>query len=63
MFHQNVRGLFTNYNLIQNLFSNCKKIDVLAVSETHINDFNDNNLICIDGYRWILMIQFLFNVT
>jgi len=54
IFHQNVRGLFTNFNLIQNLFSTCKKIDILTVSETHINGFNDNNdLYQIDGYNFI----------
>ena len=39
IFHQNVRGLFSNRVYISELFENFKGIDVLALSETHITSF------------------------
>ena len=44
IFHQNVRGLLTNIDKVKILFRGFKSIDILTLSETHINNntYNDN---------------------
>ena len=54
IFHQNVRGLFTNFTFLQKLFKECKNIYILSLSETHINGYNNNNeLYQIHGYDFV----------
>ena len=57
MFHQNVRGLFSNFVNVQELLDRGNRMDILSVSETHIiiNDGYDDNdtLYTVDGYRFI----------
>ena len=56
IFHQNIRGIFTNFTKLEHLLDQCKGIDVLSLSETHIktNTFNDNeNLYKIRGYHFV----------
>ena len=51
MFHQNVRGLFSNFVHIQNVFHECKNIDILSLSETHVTGYNNiNDLYKIDDF-------------
>ena len=52
--HQNVRGLFSNFVHIQNLFHECKNIDILSLSETHVTGYNNiNDLYKIDGFEFV----------
>ena len=37
IFHHNIRGLFNNIENVTELFSRYKHIDILTLSETHIN--------------------------
>ena len=54
MFHQNVRGLFSNFVHIQNLFHECKNIDILSLSETHVTRYNNiNDLYKIDDFEFV----------
>ena len=43
IFHENVRGLFTNIDKVKILFREFENIDILTQSETHINDDTYNN--------------------
>ena len=56
MFHQNVRGLFSNFVNIQELLNRSNRMDILSLSEIHIteggHDDNDS-LFAVDGYRFI----------
>ena len=56
IFHQNIRGLLTNFNKIQSFFCLYKNIDILTLSETHIlsQGYNDDDsLYQILGYKFI----------
>ena len=56
MLHQNVRGLFTNLQSVQEILHDFETIDILTLSETHINTntFNDeDNLYSIPRYTFI----------
>ena len=53
VFHQNVRGLFSNINLVSELFQSFSGIDILTLSETHIQKDSENNgLYDIPGYSF-----------
>ena len=55
VFHQNVRGLFSNINLVSQRFQSFNGIDILTVSETRIqkDSENDNDaLYDIPGYSF-----------
>ena len=55
-FHQNVRGLLTSIDKVKILFRDFKNIDILTLSETHINDdtCNDNaKLYEVPGFKFI----------
>eukprot|EP00795_Rhopilema_esculentum_P009289 gene9289-16986_t len=53
VFHQNVRGLFSNINLVSELFQSFSGIDILTLSETHIRKDSENNgLYDIPGYSF-----------
>ena len=55
-FHQNVRGLLQNIDKVKILLKDYPKIDILTISETHINSnsYNDNiELYKIPGYTFI----------
>ena len=55
-FHQNVRGLLQNIDKVEILLKDYSKIDILTISETHINSssYNDNmELYRIPGYTFI----------
>ena len=46
IFHQNVRGLLGNLSKVKNLLESSRFIDILTLSETHLNcstTFNDEN--------------------
>ena len=56
IFHQNVRGLLTNIDKVKVLFCDFKNIDILTLSETHINDdtYNDNaKLYEVPGFKFV----------
>ena len=54
LFHQNVRGILTNFIHIEHLLDQCKNIDILSLSETHIKTYSSNdNLYKIQGYQFI----------
>ena len=42
--HQNIRGLNHNFDLLQELVSEHNNIDILSLSETHISNFQQENL-------------------
>ena len=55
IFHQNVRGLFSNINLISELLQSFNGIDKLTLSETHIQKDSENDngaLYDIPGYSF-----------
>ena len=47
--HSNVRGLYCNLNQIRFLLK-YSKLDVFAITETHLNESIDNSELFIDGY-------------
>jgi len=51
--HQNIRGLHCNFDLLQEFVYNHRKIDILCLSESHITDFQQQNLVAydLDGYK------------
>lgn len=56
LFHQNIRGIFSNFNGLCELFQSNPNIDILTLSETHLNDadFNGNQgLYNIQGYEFV----------
>ena len=54
VFHQNIRGLQGNFFGVQELFESHKNIDVLTLSETHLDSSNDmDNLYKIPGYIFL----------
>ena len=54
LFHQNVRGILSNFIHIEHLLDQCKNIDILSLSETHIKTYyNNDNLYKIQGYQFI----------
>ena len=60
IFHQNVRGLLTDIDKVKILFRDLKNIDILTLSETHINDntCNDNaKLYEVSGFQFIYQNQ------
>ena len=36
--HQNIRGLGSNFDMLQEFVESHNKIDILALSETHLTD-------------------------
>ena len=55
-FHQNVRGLFKNIDKLRALVTDFSNMDIITLSETHINtdSFNNNTeLYSIPGYTFI----------
>ena len=53
IFHQNVRGLFSNRVYISELFENFKGIDILALSETHITKEDPESFFEVPGYTFV----------
>ena len=54
LFHQNVRGLFSNINLVSVLLQRFRGIDVLTLSETHIESDDEHGAIYdIPGYSFV----------
>ena len=54
IFHQNVRGLFSNKDYIVELMESFKKLDIFTLSETHLqNDITYGNFFEIPGYDFI----------
>ena len=51
MFHQNVRGLFSNKPYIEYIMDNHNNIDIITLSETHIAPI-DHNIHEIPGYHF-----------
>ena len=52
--HQNVRGLFVNFEKIEIFLTNFKNTDILTLSETHINTHNNiSDLYFIPGYTFL----------
>ena len=52
MFHLNVRGLWGNLSNITQILSDYKKIDILALGETHIAD-EPGEMYQIDSYTFV----------
>ena len=50
--HQNVRGLLTNFHMVEN-FTDTHKIDILTLSETHITETQDSSMFAIDGFTFL----------
>ena len=58
IFHQNIRGLFANFSGVQIILREVKVLDILTLSETHINNGNhddEESLYEIPGYEFIKM--------
>ena len=56
LFHQNIRGIFTNFNGLCELFDSNQNIDVMTLSETHLSDTDltsNPELYKIHGYDFI----------
>ena len=54
IFHQNVRGLFSNINLVSELLQSFCGIGVLTLSETHIESDVDHSAVYdIPGYSFV----------
>ena len=54
--HQNMRGLYNNFNQLIDIFETHKKVAIMTLSETHIinNGHNDNvALYHIEGFSLI----------
>ena len=54
IFHQNVRGLLTNIDKVK-IFRDFKNIDILTLSETHINDhtyYDNAKLYEVPGFKF-----------
>ena len=50
--HQNIRGILSKKSFICALFQNFKNIDILGLTETHLNNSNKNTLE-IPGYKFL----------
>ena len=57
IFHQNVKGLFSNKPYVLELLQTFKGIDILPMSETHINDQDPKSLFEIPGYTFICNLE------
>ena len=53
IFHQNTRGLWVNFLNVTELLTNFCNIDILTLSETHVNKDEPGELFSIDGYSFI----------
>ena len=47
--HSNVRGLYSNLNQVR-LLLKYSQLDVIAITETHLNEFIDDSYIFMEGY-------------
>ena len=52
LFHQNIRGLFSKKGLIEEFLNRSKDIDILTLSETHIDPTENNDLYKINGFSF-----------
>jgi hypothetical protein len=53
IFHQNVRGLFSNIAFVAELLRSFPAIDLLTLSETHISNESERALLELPGYTFI----------
>eukprot|EP00794_Sanderia_malayensis_P010377 gene10377-11459_t len=53
LLHQNARGLLSNFHAIEKFMHSYKDIDILAVTETHINNKSEEGLFEIPNYQFV----------
>ena len=50
--HQNIRGIISNFDMLQEFISTHSGIDILSLSETHLSDENAKHC-TIYGYNFV----------
>ena len=53
IFHQNIRGLLLKKNGVEEFLSSCPKIDMLGLSETHLNGSVSEEELKINGFQYV----------
>eukprot|EP00794_Sanderia_malayensis_P013554 gene13554-14954_t len=53
LLHQNARGLLSNFHAIEKFMHSYKDIDILAVTETHVNNESEEVLFEIPNYQFV----------
>ena len=53
LLHQNVQGLFKNFDLVSDLLGNNNTIEILMLSETHLQPINKVSVLNITGYTFL----------
>ena len=51
--HQNIRGIISNFDILQEFLLSHKNIDVLTISETHLSDDTHNSSLKIEGFNFV----------
>jgi exonuclease III len=51
--HQNIRGLVSNFHMLQEFVVSHPKIDIITLSETHLTKANWDTRCELDGYTFI----------
>ena len=51
--HQNIRGILSNFDMLQEVFVLHKNIDIVTLSETHLSEDNLIDLCELDGYTFL----------
>ena len=52
IFHQNIRGILSNFDMLQEFLVSHKNIDIATISETHLSGENHIDLCELDGYTF-----------
>ena len=53
IFHQNIRGLLLKKNGVEEFLSSFPKIDMLGLSETHLNGSVSEEELKINGFQYV----------
>ena len=53
LLHQNLQGLFKNFDLVSDLLGNNNTIEILMLSETHLQPINKVSVLNIMGYTFL----------
>ena len=51
--HQNIRGILSNFDMLQEFLVSHKNIDIATLSETHLSEENLIDLCELDGYTFL----------
>ena len=51
--HQNIRGLESNFDMLQKFFESQDKIDILTLSETHLTNNSYERCSKLQGYHFV----------